>query len=212
MTRRRARDPGGRALDEPAALGIASREDQSLFRRFGDEPHGRHFTSLPLDRQRDYFDLWRRSRFLLRREFYATARSLVMISAYSMPETWAASATTGPLLPARRRGVPMTRLDCDVLVIGSGAAGGVLAATLGELTGKRIVLLEKGGHYTSDFFNQREWDMHGPLRRAAAPAPRSTATCRQGRRMRRRRNDGELRAGDGSRRGRVERVAPVSAD
>ena len=51
----------------------------------------------------------------------------------------------------------MTRITCDVLVIGSGAAGGVLAATLGE-TGKRVVLLEKGGHYTKDFFNQREWD------------------------------------------------------
>jgi choline dehydrogenase-like flavoprotein len=52
----------------------------------------------------------------------------------------------------------MTRIACDVLVIGSGAAGGVLAASLSELTGKRIVLLEKGGHYTRDFFNQREWD------------------------------------------------------
>ena len=51
----------------------------------------------------------------------------------------------------------MTRVTCDVLVIGSGAAGGVLAATLGE-TGKRVVLLEKGGHYTKDFFSQREWD------------------------------------------------------
>ena len=51
----------------------------------------------------------------------------------------------------------MTRIDCDVLVIGSGAAGGVLAATLGD-TGKRVVLLEKGGHYTKHFFSQREWD------------------------------------------------------
>ena len=28
----------------------------------------------------------------------------------------------------------MTRIGCDVLIIGSGAAGGVLAATLSELT------------------------------------------------------------------------------
>ena len=53
----------------------------------------------------------------------------------------------------------MTRLTCDILIIGSGAAGGVLAATLSELTGKRIVLVEKGGYFTRDFFNQNEWDM-----------------------------------------------------
>jgi choline dehydrogenase-like flavoprotein len=53
----------------------------------------------------------------------------------------------------------MTVLDCDILVIGSGAAGGTLAGTLSELTRKRIVLLERGGHYTSKSFNQHEWDM-----------------------------------------------------
>lgn len=54
----------------------------------------------------------------------------------------------------------MRRLDCDILIVGSGAAGGVLAATLSELTPFRIVVAEKGGHYTSSFFNQREWDMN----------------------------------------------------
>ena len=51
------------------------------------------------------------------------------------------------------------RIDCDILIIGSGAAGGVLAATLSEFTRKSIVLVDKGAHYTSEFFNQREWDM-----------------------------------------------------
>jgi choline dehydrogenase-like flavoprotein len=53
----------------------------------------------------------------------------------------------------------MTQLDCDILIVGSGAAGGVLAATFAERTDKRIVLLEKGGHYERSFFNQRELDM-----------------------------------------------------
>jgi choline dehydrogenase-like flavoprotein len=53
-----------------------------------------------------------------------------------------------------------TLIDCDILIIGSGAAGGVLAATLSEFTGKSIVLVDKGAHYTSEFFNQREWDMN----------------------------------------------------
>jgi choline dehydrogenase-like flavoprotein len=53
----------------------------------------------------------------------------------------------------------MTRLDTDILIIGSGAAGGVLAATLSELTTRRITLVEKGGYFAHEFFNQREWDM-----------------------------------------------------
>ncbi|HMC78903.1 MAG TPA: GMC family oxidoreductase [Vicinamibacterales bacterium] len=51
------------------------------------------------------------------------------------------------------------RLECDILIVGSGAAGGVLAATLSELTSRRIILADKGAHYTAGFFNQREWDM-----------------------------------------------------
>ena len=53
----------------------------------------------------------------------------------------------------------MRTLDCDVLIIGSGAGGGVLAATLSEQTGARIVLVERGGHFRGESFNQREWDM-----------------------------------------------------
>jgi choline dehydrogenase-like flavoprotein len=53
----------------------------------------------------------------------------------------------------------MTSLSCDILIIGSGAAGGVLAGTLSELTNKKVILLEKGGWFGSSFFDQREWDM-----------------------------------------------------
>ena len=53
----------------------------------------------------------------------------------------------------------MTRITCDILIIGSGAAGGVLAATLSELTSKRIVLVEKGGYFAKNFFDQSELDM-----------------------------------------------------
>ncbi len=54
----------------------------------------------------------------------------------------------------------MTRLECDILIIGSGAAGGTLAAVLSAQTPHSIILVEKGPHYTSRFFNQREWDMN----------------------------------------------------
>lgn len=54
----------------------------------------------------------------------------------------------------------MPRLECDVVIVGAGAAGGTLAATLSEQLDARIILLEKGPHYTRRFFNQREWDMN----------------------------------------------------
>ncbi|MBV9185013.1 MAG: FAD-binding protein, partial [Acidobacteria bacterium] len=53
----------------------------------------------------------------------------------------------------------MTRLACDVLIIGSGAAGGVLAATLAEQTKKKVIVVEKGGWFGGESFDQREWDM-----------------------------------------------------
>jgi choline dehydrogenase-like flavoprotein len=53
----------------------------------------------------------------------------------------------------------MTSIDCDVLVIGSGAAGSVLAATLAELTPLRIVVVERGGYFGREAMVQRERPM-----------------------------------------------------
>lgn len=53
----------------------------------------------------------------------------------------------------------MTKLNCDVLVIGSGAAGATLAATIAEGSSLSVLLVEKGGYYGAEFFNQRELDM-----------------------------------------------------
>jgi choline dehydrogenase-like flavoprotein len=46
----------------------------------------------------------------------------------------------------------------DVCVIGSGAAGAILATKLAQ-AGKSVVLLEKGGYYDGESMNQREADM-----------------------------------------------------
>lgn len=48
--------------------------------------------------------------------------------------------------------------NVDVCVIGSGAAGAIIASKLAE-QGKSVVLLEKGGYYDSEDMNQREVDM-----------------------------------------------------
>lgn len=48
--------------------------------------------------------------------------------------------------------------DSDVCVIGSGAAGAIIAAKLAE-EGRSVVLLEKGGYHDGESMNQREADM-----------------------------------------------------
>lgn len=48
--------------------------------------------------------------------------------------------------------------NVDACVIGSGAAGAILATKLAE-AGKSVVLLERGGYYDGESMNQREADM-----------------------------------------------------
>jgi choline dehydrogenase-like flavoprotein len=48
--------------------------------------------------------------------------------------------------------------DCDVCVIGSGAAGAVIANKLAR-AGRSVVLLEKGGYYEGEDMNQRDEEM-----------------------------------------------------
>jgi len=45
------------------------------------------------------------------------------------------------------------RLDCDVVIVGSGAGGGAAAWRLAE-AGLKVVCLEEGGHYTETDFSQ----------------------------------------------------------
>ena len=47
---------------------------------------------------------------------------------------------------------------CDVCVIGSGAAGAILAKKFSD-AGRSVVLLEKGGYFEGEDMNQRDEDM-----------------------------------------------------
>jgi hypothetical protein len=99
-----ARDARERGLDVAAVVSALRQQDRQLADAFA---HARgdgspNFSALRLVQQREYFDLWRQSGFLVKQQFYASARSLVMISAYSMEEVWAAIGYEGPLLPRTR--------------------------------------------------------------------------------------------------------------
>ncbi len=48
-----------------------------------------------------------------------------------------------------------TTLECDAVVIGSGAGGGVVAGEL-ALAGKNVIILEKGGYYSDTDFTLQE--------------------------------------------------------
>jgi hypothetical protein len=99
-----ARDARERGLDLEAIVSDLRQQDRRLADAFarsrGDGPSS--FSALRLGRQREYVDLWRRSGFLVKQQFYASARSLIMISAYSMEEVWAAIGYGGPLLSRTR--------------------------------------------------------------------------------------------------------------
>ena len=96
-------DASARHLDAASVGDHAHRQDVALYARFLRSGPARRFTSIPLDRRREYLDLWRASGYVLRRQFYASARSLVMITTYSMDAAWRALDYGGPLVDGRRR-------------------------------------------------------------------------------------------------------------
>ena len=61
-------------------------------------------------------------------------------------------------------------VDADVVVVGSGAGGGAVAAELAE-GGRAVVVIEEGGHYTSKDFGLHAPTMIQKLYRNAGSAP-----------------------------------------
>jgi choline dehydrogenase-like flavoprotein len=98
-------------------------------------------------------------------------RRLTLMLAYALPDAggrnpnWTIFGYPGPLsakyqaLPSRIRPVvppgDELTLEADVCVVGSGAGGGVIAATLAS-GGMRVVVLEAGDYYTEEDFPQLE--------------------------------------------------------
>ena len=59
------------------------------------------FTDLSLDQKRTYLRMWGQSGFHIKRQFYRSLKSIVMITAYSTDELWRTIGYEGPLLVKR---------------------------------------------------------------------------------------------------------------
>ncbi|MFF5232695.1 GMC family oxidoreductase [Dactylosporangium sp. NPDC000521] len=88
---------------------------------------------------------------------------------YPGPLGTRADAAEPPLKPLRPAGP--TELDCDVVIVGSGAGGGTAAAVLAA-AGLDVVVVEKGGYHDDRDFDGGE--LSG-LSRLYAPGPAATA-------------------------------------
>lgn len=112
------------------------------------------------------------SRFPLRRAGFQALKRLIHVAHYCWPAedgrhpAWDANGYPGPLPPPAETLAPLPAvtierdevLECDVVVVGSGAGGGVVAGLLAE-AGLAVVVLEKGGNPGSDDFTQIEGEM-----------------------------------------------------
>jgi choline dehydrogenase-like flavoprotein len=113
---------------------------------------------------------WAGSRLGLLRAGFQAFKRLILFLAYSRPDpqtgvniAWPAIGYPGPLPPSSDTERPISPLiitqdsvlDADVVVIGSGAGGGVVAAELAA-AGRQVIVLEKGGYFAEPDFDGAE--------------------------------------------------------
>ncbi|HKA59217.1 MAG TPA: GMC family oxidoreductase [Gemmatimonadales bacterium] len=121
------------------------------------------FTGMSLERRERYLRDWATSRIPQRRKAFQALKRLTTVTHYSTAGTGRAIGYPGPLGPPPSTPKPIrplaitrdTTLDCDVVIIGSGAGGGVVAGELAT-RGKDVIVLEKGGYRNEADFTHVE--------------------------------------------------------
>src|SRR5690606_12944782 len=145
----------------------------------------RRFSALTPDEREQALLRLGDSRFAVKRTLFQALKSAALLSynvtpgptgenplwkqmGYPAPPGPRATAT-GPALEPLRLTEPTT-LDCDVVIVGSGAGGGTAAAVLAD-AGLDVVVLERGDYYDDRDFGTGEMD---GLLRLYAPGPQAT--------------------------------------
>jgi hypothetical protein len=95
---RLARDMDARGLDATAELERARQADEQTGRAFTARVAHRRFVDLAVEQQREYVLAWAHSAFVVKRQFHAAAKAVIMISAYSLDDMWKAIGYAGPVL------------------------------------------------------------------------------------------------------------------
>lgn len=131
---------------------------------------GQRFSALSAQARERYLLDWQHSRLPLKRQGFQALKRLAGFcyfaetGATGVNPNWTALQYPGPRHappPAPKPLQPMAHaelaagLDCDVVVIGSGAGGGVIAGEL-SAAGKSVIVVEKGGYFNEADFDERE--------------------------------------------------------
>ncbi len=97
----KARDLLARGGDIARVIGEITAADSAAHTAFARD-HAvttNRFRDLPLDARRAYLELWRDSASIVKRQFYDSLRSLVMMTTWSIEATWPSIGYAGPLVP-----------------------------------------------------------------------------------------------------------------
>src|SRR5690606_33091468 len=133
--------------------------------------HGRRFRSLPADKQLGVLESWRVAG-LARRYALRAVLSPIKVAHFDNPEFYqhlgcvythnAVAETEARYMRERVHSAAALdeplELECDVVVVGTGAGGAVVAKELAE-RGHAVIMVEEGAYFKRSDFTGRAFDM-----------------------------------------------------